>query len=110
MRNNYADNDAGARTLVDTSNATFTIAADPDQFHVIDWITVSGQGNGSLQIEYYDADGTSNPNKVWDVTFGGNDIDHVLFGNGLYEVDTPKNRLVKITKSAGAMKVCIRYR
>ena len=108
MRNNYADNDAGAKTLVATSGTSMTIAADADQFHVIDWITISNQATGVLTIEYQDADG-SNAVKVWDVTCGGNDIDHVIFGNGLYEENTPKNRKVVITKTSG-MKVCVRFR
>ena len=108
MRNNYADLDAGARTLVQVSNGTdIEIAANADQFWVIEFITVS-DSSGDTVITYKDPD-DSNSNIVWDVASHGNDVDHVLFGSGLYEENTPKNRKVAIAAPSGA-HICLKYK
>ena len=113
MRNNYADLDAEARTLVQvvqadgSSPVPIEIAANADQFWVIEYITVSAS-NADTTITYKDPDG-SNPNIVWDVASHGNDVDHVPFGSGLYEQNTPKNRKVVIDAPIGA-HICLKYK
>ena len=114
MRNNYADLDAAARTLVQVvasdvlgDPVPIEIAANADQFWVIEYITVSAS-NSDTTISYEDPDG-SNRNIVWDVASHGNDVDHVIFGSGLYEENTPKNRKVVVDAPIGA-HICLKYK
>lgn len=104
MRNNYADQDAEAKFkhIVATGDVQ---AADEDQFWVVDWITLSqGAGGGTAQITYGD-DNTV----VWEALLPANDIDHIIFGDGLYENGKTKNRKLRVVLPTNG-KATIRYR
>ena len=56
MRNNYADNDAQAEfknQVLDsqTQGTTITVAADEDQFWVLDWIALSTSATSTLEVK-----------------------------------------------------------
>ncbi len=104
MRNNYADQDAEAKFSHITSTSDIQ-AADSDQFWVVDWITLSqGATGGTAQITY----GTDNT-VVWEGLLPANDIDHIVFGEGLYENDRTKNRKLRVVLPSNC-KATIRYR
>jgi hypothetical protein len=92
MRNNYADQDAApvfASANHASSPVTITVDADPDQFHVLDWIHFSSRStNGPHVLEVYflpqetpvNANGVPTPAVApaykLDAAYGGiNDID-----------------------------------
>lgn len=104
MRNNYADQDVEAKFKHITATGDIQ-AADADQFWVVDWITLSqGATGGTAQITYGDADTV-----VWEVALPANDIDHIIFGDGLYENGKTKNRKLRVVLP-GNCKATIRYR
>jgi hypothetical protein len=56
MRNNYADNDAQAefKNQAPTGNTgvtTITVAADEDQFWVLDWIALGTSATSTLEVK-----------------------------------------------------------
>lgn len=117
MRLNFVDEEARPVTAADeasSADAVITIAADENQFWVLDWITWSYSGsptNGNLKVEI---GGTT----VWeiDITEGG--PGHIEFSQpGLYTNDQegpiPKKNQAMVITLAGAGvvgKLSARYR
>ena len=105
MRNNYADQDVEAKFKHFAATDTDVQAADEDQFWVVDWITLSqGSGGGLAQITYGDDDTV-----VWAADLPADDIDHIIFGDGLYENGKTKNRKLRVVLPSNC-KATIRYR
>lgn len=110
MRNNYADKDATPSFDNDAqpsgTPAVVTVAADAEQFWVLDWISWSYDStptSGNLKVEI---GGTT----VWqvDITSGG--PGHIEFDKPLYVPTKNQSLVVTLADGTVANKVNIRYR
>lgn len=109
MKNNYADLDSqpqfGSDAESSGTDAIVTVAADANEFWVLDWISWSYGGTpsgGNLKVEI---DGTI----VWQVDITNGGPGHIEFEKPIYG---EKNKELKVTLADGgvANKVNIRYR
>ena len=113
MRNNYADRDAeaffGDEEVNGSTVLSVTKAADPDQFWVVDWISIVAKTSDHLRIIFGDpADLASNT--VWSVEFPTDaGFQHIRFDPPIYG---QKNQQMTVHLSGGNGKrhLNVRYR